>query len=242
MKKVLIGLAILLLLVPLSLWGAMSLWGEQLVNAVLEPDHPKSEDPITVPPDYGDDRYWASLPASGPANLVPEGQEVRSGPAPVAVFYIHPTSYLSGRRWNAPLFADSWAWEMVQRMMATQASAFNDCCDVYAPHYREATLWSFIERESGDGLRALDIAYADVARAFDEFIRRFAADRPFIVASHSQGTAHALRLLSERVNAGDLRRRLVAAFLIGYYLPLDMFERELTNLSLIHISEPTRPY
>ncbi|MDX1734361.1 MAG: DUF3089 domain-containing protein [Halioglobus sp.] len=231
MKKATLVLVLALVLLPLSLWGAVTLFSAQLTNMVLKPDHRRHEDPITVPPDYTDDRYWASLPGgAGRANLVPEGQQARSGSASVAVFYIHPTSYLSGDRWNSPLFEDSWAWEMVDRMMASQASAFNACCDVYAPHYREATLWSFVEREHEDGLHALNIAYVDVSRAFDNFIQRIGRNTPFIVASHSQGTAHALRLLSERVNNGILRERLVAAYLIGYEVPMDMFERELGNI------------
>lgn len=232
MKKAIIALVVVALVLPVTLWGAVSLWRTELVNQLIKPHHRRFEDPITVPPDYATDRYWASLPsAQGSANLVPSGQEARSGHANAAVFYIHPTSYISGDRWNSPLFENSWAWEMVDRMMASQASAFNACCDVYAPHYREATLWSFIERETKDGLHALDIAYMDVAKAFTEFLSRYAHDRPFIIASHSQGTAHALRLLSQKVNNNpELRNRLVGAYLVGYYLPLDMFERELTNI------------
>ncbi len=232
MKRVFAAVALLLVLVPLGVWAAYTMWGEDLVNARLRPDHARKDDPITVPPDYGDDRYWASLPGKkGLANLVPAGQEARQGEAEVAVFYLHPTSYLSGERWNSPLFTNSWAWEMVDRMMVSQASAYNACCDVYAPHYREATLWSFIGRDSDDGLQALDLAYRDVAAAFDEFLLRFSADRPFIIAGHSQGSAHALRLLAERVNdSPSLRDRLVGAYLIGYFVPLDMFDRELTRI------------
>ncbi|NND67490.1 MAG: DUF3089 domain-containing protein [Halioglobus sp.] len=232
MKRALTAAALLLVLLPLGVWGAFTLWSDDIVTARLKPDHTRKQDPITVPPDYRDDRYWASLPTKkGLANLVPAEQQARQGQADVAVFYLHPTSYLSGERWNSPLFIDSWAWEMVDRMMVSQASAFNACCDVYAPHYREATLWSFIHRESDDGLQALDLAYRDVAAAFDEFLWRFNNDRPFIIAGHSQGSAHALRLLAQRINDdAPLRERLVGAYLVGYSLPLDMFDRELTNI------------
>lgn len=232
MQRAIAAAALLLVLVPLGVWAALTVWGEDIVNASLQPDHSRRQDPITVPPDYRDDRYWASLPQkAGLANLVPGGQVGRQSAADVAVFYLHPTSYLSGKRWNAPLFTSSWAWEMVDRMMASQASAFNACCDVYAPHYREATLWSFIGRDTDDGLQALDLAYQDVATAFDEFLWRFSEERPFIIAGHSQGSAHALRLLAQRINDDPyLRERLVGAYLIGYFLPLDMFDRELTNI------------
>ena len=231
MKRFALTLIGVTLIVPLALWVAFRFWGEHFGAVLLKPDHPYAQEPITVPPDYFRKRYWASLPdGPGLANLVPNHQEARDAGAEAAVFYIHPTSYLSNARWNAPLFADSWAWEMVDRMMATQGSAFNACCDVYAPHYREATLWSFVERDSKDGHRALEFAYADVAAAFEVFLMQLAQDKPFIIASHSQGTVHALRLLSERVNHLPVRHRLISAYLIGYEVPLDYFDRELTNI------------
>ncbi|MFK7977097.1 MAG: DUF3089 domain-containing protein [Halioglobus sp.] len=231
MKKVALWLIALTILVPLGLLVTMGLWGPSYAQVLLKPTHTFEEDSITVPPDYYRERYWASLPGgSGLANLTPNHQIPRQGNAATAVFYIHPTSYLSNKRWNAPLFADSWAWEMVGNMMATQASAFNACCDVYAPHYREATLWSFIEQDTQDGQHALEFAYEDVLAAFDVFLNQYANGRPFIIASHSQGTVHALRLLSERVNNSYLRDQLVAGYLIGYELPLDYFDRELTAI------------
>ncbi len=231
MKRFALGLIGATLLLPLLFWITLQLRGESLATVLMKPAHTYAEEPITVPPDYYLERYWASLPGGeGLANLVPNHQSPREGEASTAVFYIHPTSYLSGKRWNAPLFADSWAWEMVGRMMATQGSAFNGCCDVYAPHYREATFWSFLDRETRDGHRALEFAYVDVAAAFDVFLDELAGDRPFIIASHSQGTVHALRLLSERVNTTKLRDRLVAAYLVGYEVPLDYFDRELTRI------------
>lgn len=231
MKKVALWLIALTVLIPLALVATLGLWGPSYAATLLKPAHTFADDSITVPPDYDSERYWASLPdGPGLANLTPNHQIPRESAASTAVFYIHPTSYLSNQRWNAPLFADSWAWEMVSNMMATQASAFNACCDVYAPHYREATLWSFIERDTQDGQHALEFAYEDVAASFDVFLQKYAQGRPFIIASHSQGTVHALRLLSERVNHSALRQRLVAAYLIGYELPLDYFDRELTAI------------
>lgn len=231
MKKVALWLIALTFLAPVIALATIGLWGSSYTTVLLKPSHSFAEDSITVPPDYNSERYWASLPGmSGLANLTPNHQLPREGKADTAVFYIHPTSYLSNQRWNAPLFADSWAWEMVGNMMATQASAFNACCDVYAPHYREATLWSFLERETRDGQQALEFAYEDVAASFDMFLQKYADGRPFIIASHSQGTVHALRLLSERINDSPLHQRLVAAYLIGYELPLDYFDRELTEI------------
>ena len=57
--------------------------------------------------------------------------------APVDVFYVHPTSYV-GARWNGPV--DDPALNEATDRVATriQASAFNGCCAVWAPRYRQA--------------------------------------------------------------------------------------------------------
>jgi pimeloyl-ACP methyl ester carboxylesterase len=84
---------------------------------------------------------------------------------------------------------------------------------VYAPAYRQASGAALID-SSESGQRALELAYADVAAAFREFRRR-TAGRPFLLAGHSQGAAHAARLLREHIAPGEARQRLVAAYLIG---------------------------
>merc|ERR1719421_2833487 len=67
----------------------------------------------------------------------------------------------------------------------------------------------------------MDLAYADVKRAFEHYLRHFGGKRrPIILASHSQGTEHAMRLLRDyfnpETNAGKhLLKRLVAAYLPG---------------------------
>ncbi|MGY8791817.1 MAG: DUF3089 domain-containing protein, partial [Pseudomonadales bacterium] len=59
---------------------------------------------------------------------------------------------------------DSW-------VMRDQASVFNGCCDVYAPRYRQATLYSFTDTsEVKNGEQALELAYGDVKTAFKYFV------------------------------------------------------------------------
>src|SRR5690606_12339933 len=79
--------------------------------------------------------------------------------------------------------------------------------------------------------RARRFAYDDVARAFDAFLRRIGADRPFLLAGVGQGGLHAIGLLQDRI-AGDeaLRDRMIAAYVLDYPLPLDMFETSLDPL------------
>jgi hypothetical protein len=133
----------------------------------------------------------------------------------VDVFFIHPTTYVSSDHWNQPL-TDETANKMTDDwVMRDQASVFNGCCQVYAPRYRQATLYSF-QDQNGDGGKALELAYQDVRAAFNYFINERNNGRPFIIAGHSQGAFHADRLLEEAVAGTVLQKRLVAAYPIGF--------------------------
>ncbi len=48
--------------------------------------------------------------------------------------------------------------------------------------------------------------------------------RPIIIASHSQGTLHAIRLLQEFFDGTPLQKQLVCAYIIGYQIPTDAFK------------------
>src|SRR5690606_1765782 len=85
-----------------------------------------------------------------------------------------------------------------------------------APRYREANVFVYVQRDKALARDVLDFAYQDVARAFDYFIDEYNQGRPFIIASHSQGTHHAMRLLKEKIDpSADLYRRMVVAYAIG---------------------------
>ena len=99
--------------------------------------------------------------------------------------------------------------------MRDQASIFNGCCNVYAPRYRQATLFSFQDLK-GDGGRALDLAYQDIKSAFEYFLEAFNQDKPFIIAGHSQGSFHVDRLLREEIAGTLLEKMLVAAYPVGF--------------------------
>jgi hypothetical protein len=97
-----------------------------------------------------------------------------------------------------------------------QASLFYDVGRLYAPRYRQATLYSFFAPQDPNTQLALDLAYTDVKAAFQYYLAHYNRGRPFIVASHSQGTTHARRLLHELVdNNPQLRKQLIAAYLVG---------------------------
>ena len=46
-------------------------------------------------------------------------------------------------------------------------------------------------------------------------MKNFNDNKPFIIASHSQGTVHAKRLISEFIDGKELQNKLIAAYLVG---------------------------
>jgi hypothetical protein len=165
-------------------------------------------------PDYSDAKNWAALPGQdGLANRAPPGEPVAD--TGVDVFFVHPTGYLHGAEWNSPMDPDSKTEENTKWMMANQASVFSSCCRIFAPRYREATIWRYIGAPEDIAAKTMDFAYADVVRAFENFVATRNENRPFILASHSQGTEHSFRLLKDKIDGTPLADRLVAAYLIG---------------------------
>ena len=169
-------------------------------------------------PDYTKPASWAALPGSEDgADVSPGGLALdRQAEAGADVFYVHPTTYVSRQSWNQPLDDPDANERLNSWVLRSQASAFNGCCRVFVPKYRQATLAAFFDIE-GDGGKALDLAYGDVVRAFEHFIEVHNSDRPFIIAGHSQGARHADRLIREKLS-GSQRARLVAAYTIGQAL------------------------
>jgi hypothetical protein len=168
-------------------------------------------------PDYSLAGNWAALPGKrDPADLVPVGIEVLpQGENPVDVFFIHPTGFLTSGSWTSPMDVDSGTEENTAFMMANQASAFNGCCNIYAPRYREANIFSYFAGSPADRDEVLGFAYEDVKRAFAYYLEHDNQGKPFIIAGHSQGSHHARRLLKEVIDATDLHQRMVAAYMIG---------------------------
>lgn len=168
-------------------------------------------------PDYSRPEHWAALPDRlDDADVLPAGGAVdNQANADVDVFFLHPTTYYSRASWNQPL-DDKGANDYTDhRVLRHQASAFNGSGRVYAPRYRQATLYSFRDKE-GNGKKALELAYADVRTAFEYYLGNYNEGRPIILASHSQGSRHGRRLLEDYFTEEPLRSQLVAAYLVGW--------------------------
>lgn len=216
-RRFLIFVTILTLLV---VGGAFAIfqYGGSVLRQSFTPEGHYSAPPAQSGPDYSNADSWIARPdiPNNAAQWRPEGYgPPRAIPAPAAVFYIHPTTYLRGDRWNAPLFEPE-SGSRDELFVRTQASAFNNIGEIWAPRYRQAAYGAFLLK-SDDAQKALDLAYSDMSAAFDRFLKKVPADKPLILAGHSQGSLHLIRLLEERKE--QLKGRLVAAYVVGW--PID---------------------
>jgi hypothetical protein len=166
-------------------------------------------------PDYAKDESWLAKPGlpADPSRWVPDGLADKAPAPTAATFFIHPTTYLERDRWNAPYDLAGETGSRASLFVQSQASAFNGVSQIWAPRYRQAAFGAFL-LTSKDADQALNLAYRDLLVAFDRFIAAQPAGRPIILAGHSQGSLHLLRLLAERKAA--LKGRLVAAYVAGW--------------------------
>ena len=189
-------------------------------------------------PNYGNPAAWALHPRFRRLQAWPQGYGPMPDPVPhplhpavippeesnrplADVFFVHPTTHRGlGEEWNAAwdnevarAIADSWP-------LQHQASVFRGCGRVFAPRYRQAHLRVFYQ-EGADARAALDLAYNDVKHAFEWYLEHEDRGLPLILAGHSQGSYHLLRLLRERFDGPEgapLAQRLVAAYVPGMKL------------------------
>lgn len=183
-------------------------------------------DPTQQPaaPDYALEKNWSALPFhKDEADRIPKSETwVSDSAKQVDVFYIYPTLYMKGKTWNADLEDKNLNKRLDTKPVRYQASVFNASCRVYAPRYRQSIIDVFYDSTS-NGTNSLAFAYEDVKRAFEYYLKHYNAGRPFIIASHSQGTYHARRLLKEMLDGTELSKRMVAAYTIGYEINEGMY-------------------
>ncbi|RYD95509.1 MAG: DUF3089 domain-containing protein [Sphingomonadales bacterium] len=209
-----------LIVLALAAGIGWNLFQDQLLRLAFVPNGSFEARAAGPAPDYARAGSWLSRPdlPDDPSRWAPPG-EAPAAPPKVAVFYVPPTTYYSKASWNAPLDnADSRKWLRV--FASSEASAFNRTGAIWAPRYRSAALGAFLTKVP-DSAQALDLAYGDVLRAFDAFLAQVPASRPIILAGHSQGTIHLMRLMRERVAGKPIARRIVAAYLVGWPISVE---------------------
>jgi hypothetical protein len=179
--------------------------------------------------DYSQIKNWAAHPdKEDTADQIPEQESLRDqSEFPVDVFFVHPTTltgYKGETYWNAQVDNVTINQRTDDTTIRLQASVFNTAGKVYAPRYQQAHIEAYYTDDKATGKKALDWAYQDVKAAFNYYLENLNKGRPFIIASHSQGTTHSKKLIAEFIDDKPLQQKLVAAYLIGIIVKKDEFK------------------
>ena len=86
----------------------------------------------------------------------------------------------------------------------------------------------------GDGQQLLGWRSVD---GFSEYLENHNKGRPFIIAGHSQGALHGQRLVHEHISQQPIRELFIAAYLIGYILPIKYFDQLYPDLIISNDAE-----
>ena len=123
-------------------------------------------------PDYSKTESWAALPDkkdNADLSIPNTSVEDHQAEAKVDVFFIHPTTYRLGAKWNGSMTNKKVSKRTDNLPIRYQASVFNGSCKVYAPRYRQASLVTYIEKK-GNAPKVFAFAYQDVKQAFLYYI------------------------------------------------------------------------
>ena len=153
------------------------------------------------------------------------GDAARANEAPpFAVFFVHPSSYIplaltEQANWNAAP-GDTVAEDRARLFIKGMASAFNRADEIWAPKYRQAVAGAFLT-DKPEAQQAIDAAYADVREAFRFFLASVPAGKPIVLAGHSQGSLHVLRLLRDEVAGKPVEQRIAAVYAVGWPISIE---------------------
>ncbi|OXS24684.1 MAG: hypothetical protein BI182_04455 [Acetobacterium sp. MES1] len=160
--------------------------------------------------DYSEPENWAYLPIESDRNKACD------------VFFVAPTVYLGTAEIHSMDLADEATKAQFLGATTMEKGIYDGSANFFAPYYRQAGLNAYT-MEPAEAEPYFDLAYDDVARAFDVYMEDYNQGRPFVLAGFSQGSEMLLRLLEEKFSDPALSEQLVAAYLIGWRVtPADL--------------------
>lgn len=195
---------------------------DNLIRYTLNPGRNFGQGAQPAAPFYSAAASWAVLPTA-PSR-------------PVDVFFIYPTVYFSGEYWNAPVANPAVKERLSGIIRPLYAAPFEASTNLYMALYRQAAPYSFMSGNE-NGRAARDLAYKDISRAFDYYLKHHNMGRPFIIAGYGQGALYGMKLLSELEPSE--RSRLVAAYLLEVAIPTDVLTAMTSSIPLCDTPDQT---
>lgn len=184
-------------------------------------------------PDYTAASNWLCLPDRDDAcaidldaaviepdgTILVEEYEPATDPA-FDCFYVYPTVSQ-----DQSTNSDMVAGEEELSVVAAQFARFGSQCRTFAPLYRQVTVATLrkvmAQAQQSPGNASLaqeprDAAFADVKRAWAEYLANHNDGRGVILIGHSQGADMLKRLVAQEIEGKPIADRMIAAYLIGF--------------------------
>ncbi len=165
----------------------------------------------TVPTDYSQSAHWLNIPTETTKE--------------VDVFYLYPSAWAKVNA-DDPIYSEIDNPDMLKYSKLAydrQATAFETVANIYAPYYRQDDAGSTLQMSFDEQQNIIkDVPLTDATAAFEYYIEHYNNGRPFILASHSQGSNVMLYILQDYMKEHpDVYKRMVAAYVIGYSITDD---------------------
>jgi len=201
------------------LLSALVYYRNDIFQSMLDPGQPFQTYERPMAPDYSKPESWMDLPdlTSDSFNHETKGD----------VFVILPVLYKGGDHWNLPIDDPDQVSRLNSIIRPNYVAAYQDAGRLFVPFYRQASLYTAMTNRE-DARRAQNLAYQDVSRAFEFFLKNSPPERPIILAGHGQGASHAQRILADYFQ-GPLKNRLAAAYVVDHPVPMDKFDTEFSE-------------
>lgn len=166
-------------------------------------------------PDYSNSANWLARPSAGTATKK------------VDVFFIYPTTYEQSNP-DDPIVCSIDNPQMqsgAKSAFARDATVFEPLANIFAPYYEQAAI-SVLELPYDEQQKIVGgTPTSDCIAAFDYFIKHYNEERPFILASHSQGSNIMTYLLSDYMKDNpEVYERMIAVYMPGYSITPEYLE------------------
>lgn len=200
-RKIMLSLALVLLIGSLVIAGC---------TTKKDGAQTETSDAI-VATDYSQSEHWLNVPTE----ITKE----------VDVFYLYPSAWAKVNA-DDPIICEIDNPVMLQQSKLAfdrQATAFETSANIFAPFYRQDDAGSTLAmdfEEQQDIVKGVPLT--DATAAFEYYIEHYNNGRPFILASHSQGSNVMIYILQDYMKEHpDVYKRMVAAYVLGYSITDD---------------------
>ena len=199
---------------------AAAIWRDDIISTTLDPKEPFQTYEPPPAPNYAAAGAWAQLP--------PDPSRWTDQDGPADIFFIHPTTFDGGEHWNGPIDHRRSARMLERTMIPNYAGPFQQVGRVFAPRYRQASLYSFLTNRD-DAREARRFAYGDIRAAFMHYLAVNNRGRPVVIVGVEQGGQLAARLAADVVAGNEnLLRRLAGVYIIDAVVPADAYGPDAT--------------